>query len=112
MKDDTIDLINHDDFNHLTTDNLKLSKKELKIAKCKIGTENQLLFAVMLKYHQIKLKFPDNNDGLVLFIAQYLSKSLGMPFDLYSDFDDRTARRFKNEIREMLGFREATGVVA
>ena len=108
MKDNKTELIDKGDFDQLSAGNLELSKEELKVIKRKVGTENQLLFAVMLKYYQTKLRFPDKKDGLVLFISQYLSKKLDVPFDLYSDYDDRTSERFRNEIRTMLGFREAT----
>jgi len=108
LKDNKTELIDKDDFDQLSADSLELSKDELKTIKRKIGIEHQLLFAVMLKHYQIKLKFPDKHDDLVLFITQYFSKKLDMSFSVCLDFDDRISERFRNEIRKMLDFREAT----
>ena len=108
LKDNKTELIDKDDFVQLSADRLELSKDELKTIKRKIGVEHQLLFAVMLKHYQIKLKFPDKHDDLVLFLAQYLSKILNVSFSICLDFDDRISERFRNEIRKILGFREAT----
>ena len=86
MKDNKTELIDKDDFDQLSADRLELSKDELKTIKRKIGIEHQLLFAVMLKHYQIKLKFPDKHDDLVLFITQYFSKKLDVSFSVCLDF--------------------------
>ena len=53
--------------------------------------------------------FPSWNDSLKSFLIHHYARefSLSLTFMHQFDFESRTAKRFRQEIRSMLGFREA-----
>jgi hypothetical protein len=89
---------------------LQLDDDELKRAQNKDSDNNTLAFAVMLKYFQLENHYPtslsDIDDQLLRTLADQLEiKS----FDLETfDWDGRTAKRFRAEIRDCLGYRKVT----
>jgi len=74
---------------------------------------NRLRFAVMLLFFRARGRFPRTMAEVDEDAVAGLSSTLGVPAPdsqaaLLSDFDDRTLKRQRAEIRALLGFREAT----
>lgn len=90
---------------------LFLDDYELKLAHKKDSENNALAFAVMLKYFQLENRYPkslsDIDEQLLQALILQLEISVN-PLDTF-DWNGRTARRFRAEIREYLGYREAAG---
>lgn len=88
----------------------QLSSDELQLIMSKQGERNQLLFAVMLQYYKIRLSFPTQYDDLVSYLSTALAKEINTEPCYFHEFESnhRTAKRFRQLIREHLGYREAT----
>jgi hypothetical protein len=70
----------------------------------------RLGFTVLLKFFQVKGRFPDNQVEVNKEILGMIAEQLGTPIETWHDFDweGRTIKRFRAEIREWCGFREVT----
>ncbi len=70
----------------------------------------RLGFAVLLKFFQVKGRFPDNQVEVNKKALGTIAEQLGTPIETWHDFDweGRTIKRFRAEIREWCGFREVT----
>lgn len=88
----------------------QLTSDELQLIMSKQGERNQLLFAVMLQYYKIRLSFPAQHDGLVSYLSTALAKEINTEPCYFHEFESnhRTGKRFRQLIREHLGYREAT----
>lgn len=88
----------------------QLTSDDLQLIMSKQGERSQLLFAVMLQYYKIKLFFPTQHDVLVSYLSSTLAKEINTELCYFHEFESnhRTARRFRQLIREHLGYREAT----
>jgi uncharacterized protein (DUF4415 family) len=82
---------------------------EMKLIENKTGA-NKLGFAVLLKYFQIEARFPDHKNEIPEAVIAYIAKQLFMDSNLFSQYDwnKRSARYHRAEIRDFFGFREAT----
>ncbi|WP_440617913.1 Tn3 family transposase [Cysteiniphilum sp. 6C5] len=89
---------------------IDFSESELNLIKQKRGINNQLTFAVMLKYYHLKLVFPTESDELTWSIASYVHVLLKLDAsESYAlKFYDRSVKRFRQEIRNFFKFREST----
>lgn len=89
---------------------LSLDSEELNWVTAKHLGKNQLAFAVMLKFFQIVGRYPaDKNevpDRLIACLASQLATS-PQRLDQFA-WKDITAKRFRQEIRHLLGYRKPT----
>lgn len=87
-----------------------LNDDELSRAKVKNTNKNKLGFAVLLKYFQLESHYPKH----IKFIDPLMLNSIANQLNILSscignfDWEGRSTRRFRQEIRELLGYREAT----
>lgn len=89
-----------------------LDTEEFNKAQSKNNLINKLAFAVMLKFFQIEKRYPTNKD----LIDQNLVDSLIMQLSCHAinlnNYDwssnNRTVKRFRNEIRTLLGYKQMT----
>ena len=65
-------------------------------------------FAVLLKFYQYEGRFPVNRIEVPKTVASYVSRQLSLPLsDFYEyDWQGRTSKRYRAQIREVLGFRK------
>lgn len=70
----------------------------------------RLGFAVLLKFFQAKGRFPEYQAEVSREAITFLAKQLTLPIDAWYDLDweGRTIKRHRAEIREWCGFREIT----
>lgn len=70
----------------------------------------RLGFALQLKFFQREGRFPAGPDELPLPVVQFMAQQLDMAADVWPDYpwEGRTIKYQRAEIREWLGFREAT----
>lgn len=71
---------------------------------------NRLGFALLLKFFQLEARFPHHQHEVPQVVVQQLARQLGMIAELYLKYDwnGRTIKRHRAQIRAFLGFREAT----
>lgn len=87
-----------------------LDSKELALARTKYTGRNQLAFSVMLKYFQLEGYYPTNEDFISVSLITCLASQLDINPKLLEGFNwqTTTAKRFRKEIREFLGYRKST----
>ncbi|SKB13844.1 transposase [Planktothrix sp. PCC 11201] len=90
-------------------ENWTLLPTELELVRNKVGG-NQIGFALFLKHFQIFTCFPDEKSSIPQIIISYIANQLKIPESLYSDYDwqGRTAKVYRVEIRRLFNFRVAT----
>ena len=87
-----------------------LSLEDLSLCKRKKGKTNQLTFGIMLVYFREYIQFPSNKNNnisphLVLQVAKHLDID---PTNLVSfEWNMRTGERYRQDIRQYLGYRVA-----
>lgn len=95
-----------------TPPSLTFTPEQLMLIQSKHGEENQLTFAVMLKFFEKHGRFPvQQNLGLkqlVIDSATYLELDAELVLAMDYGWNTRSMDRFKQEIRFFLGFRMAT----
>ena len=72
---------------------------------------NQLLMALLLKFFQVEGRFPESKSEIPQACAAFVADQLEFPSELFLDFlkeEWGDIRRYRAEIREFAGFREAT----
>lgn len=88
---------------------LLLDSEELSLVQTKYTGQNQLLFAIMLKFFQAKGYYPSQNDMTEPALVMSLSCQLGI--ELLDDYDfnwqTRSVERFRHQIRNFLGYKKA-----
>ncbi|QQM26557.1 Tn3 family transposase [Elizabethkingia sp. M8] len=84
-----------------------LTYEELELLKTK-PEKNHLAFCMQLKYYQYYGAFPENKKELSEITVQYISEQLEIDIDtlFYYDWENRTARRHKQEILIFLKIRK------
>jgi len=93
-----------------TAEFFMLDSEEIAIADRKNTAENKLAFAVMLKFFQMERRYPTRTD----VIDQSMLNALAVQLNCYDisldnyDWNNRTIKRFRQEIRLLLGYRKAT----
>lgn len=86
---------------------LLLSSDDIKLCNRKNSIQNKVLFGVILGYFKTYMKFPDNKlpTKLILQIVAELNVTVA---DISGfERDMRSAKRFRQQIRKHLGYREA-----
>lgn len=70
----------------------------------------RLGFALQLKFFQIAAEFPASSNSVPAVAVSYLAKQLVIPTRCWgdSDWENRTVKFHRTQIREKFGFREAT----
>jgi hypothetical protein len=70
----------------------------------------RLGFTVLLKFFQYAGSFPRAPQDVPLSVVEHLAQQVGVPADTWAqyDWDSRTIERHRAQIRQHLGFREAT----
>ncbi|MCG8348547.1 MAG: DUF4158 domain-containing protein [Chloroflexales bacterium] len=86
-----------------------LQPSELALVEHKEGA-NRLGFALLLKYFQIDGRFPQQKHDVPIPAIAFVANQLDVPIDLYPayDWDGRTIKQHRADIRAFLGFREST----
>ena len=74
------------------------------------STHNQLGKAVLLKWFQYEKRFPESKAKVSKEIIEYVGKQLSIEADSFKDYqwDGRTIKEHRRQIREWLGFHPAT----
>ncbi len=90
-------------------ENWTLIPQELKLLTNKIGG-NKIGFAIILKYFQLRARFPDTSEQIPDLIISYIANQLNIPVSSYSDYNPqgRSAKVYRAEIRTLFNFRTAT----
>lgn len=89
---------------------IELGADELKLVQTNNTDKNRLIFAVMLKFFQVRGRFPTKKDTLEPLLLCSLARQLDTSHTLFEfhHLETRSAKRFRSKIREFLGFRAAT----
>ncbi|PSB00454.1 Tn3 family transposase [Merismopedia glauca] len=90
-------------------ENWTLVPQELELVKKKVGA-GQIGFAILLKYFQLMARFPDTQTEIPAPVIRYIASQLQADPSLYSQYNwqGRTIKNHRAEIRELFGFRIAT----
>lgn len=88
---------------------LLLDTHELALVKKK-NKRNQLTFAIMLKYFQLENRYPQQASDIDLSLKEALLLQLNISAENFEEcnWNGRTTERFRADIRDYLGYREAT----
>ena len=94
--------------NNIETELVALDSEELRFIESK-PFKTKLQFTVMLKFFCLENRFPDNSDGVTSDLIQLVSNQLDTNAKLPEniDWENRTCERFRQEIRDFLGYRKA-----
>ena len=90
-------------------ENWTLLPQELKLVRKKVGG-NQIGFALLLKHFQLFAYFPEEKSSIPQVIISYIASMVNLPESSYSDYDwqGRSAKVYRVEIRRLFNFRIAT----
>ena len=83
--------------------------EELSLLRNKHGG-TRLGFAVLLKFFQYQGRFPKAKNEISPQVIDYIAKQVDVPMDLYQeyDWDGRTIKYHRAQIRDYMGFRDCT----
>jgi len=90
---------------------LLLSPNDIELCKKKNDEQNQLAFAIMLGYFKTYVKFPAiNKNEISQKLISQISFELNISIVEIAGFEwgERLTKRFRQQIRNYLGYREAT----
>ncbi len=89
---------------------LILDMEEFELIKINSTEKNQMAFAVILKYFQANGRYPTKKDTIKPLILKSLASQLMTNSTLFQPIhlENRTAKRFRQKIRDFLGYRMAT----
>lgn len=85
----------------------ELSEEEKKHIYTKRGSQNQLAYAILLKYYESEGHFPEKAIDSSC-VKEVLVKQLGLSLEGEKRLSIRTLNRFRIDIRKFLGYREIT----
>lgn len=87
-----------------------LDTEELTIVRTNNTVKNQLLFAIMLKFFQINLRYPSSKEIIEPTLIYSLAAQLNITHVLFEPryLETRTAARFREKIRNYLGYKIAS----
>jgi TnpA family transposase len=70
---------------------------------------NRLGFAILLKFFQLEVRFPQQNSDIPKPIVVHLAKQVDVPWEKYHiyDWQGRNIKYHRSQIRSFLGFRKA-----
>jgi len=85
-----------------------LSENDIEICNKKIGDLNKLAFGIILGYFKIYVNFPSSEKELSRELIIQISCELNISAIHIESFDwnGRTSKRFRQQIRDYLGYRE------
>ena len=94
-----------------------LSAEEIQQAKNKTDHQNQLAYAVMISYFKRNIKFPSVDENPIpLKLISKVAIEIEMESYAYDfskfDWENRSIKRYRQQIRSYLGFREPLAVDA
>jgi hypothetical protein len=71
---------------------------------------NRLSFVILLKFFQLEGYFPQQRQEIPKVVQEFVADNLGLSANLLLDYDwlGRSARVYRSQIRQHLGFREVT----
>lgn len=86
------------------------SEQEILPSKGNTTAANQLGFAVLLKFFQREGRFPSQLHEVPKAIVSFIAKQLDIPYEQYLQYNwqGRTIKHHRAQIRGFMGFREAT----
>lgn len=86
-----------------------LDSEELRLVQTK-PYKNKLPFALMIKFFQLENRYPSNDNVISPELVGFLVNQLGINEKLIEKFDweNRNSERYRQEIREFLGYKQAT----
>jgi len=94
--------------NNIKLDLFTLNSEELRLIQTK-PFKSKLHFAIMLKFFMIENRFPVNDDAISQELIQLISNQLNINTKLTAiDWENRTSERFRQELRDFLGYKKAT----
>ena len=87
-----------------------LSDDELILTKTKNTDKNRLGFAVLLKYFQLESCYPKHIKFIDPLMLNTIANQLNILPSMINQFDweGRSTKRFRQEVRELLGYRKVT----
>jgi len=87
-----------------------LEDEELTLVKEKNTNKNKLGFAVLLKHFQLNGRYPKGIQFIDPLLIKSLANQLSISEAVVKDFDweGRSTERFRKEIRDLTGFKQAT----
>ena len=93
-----------------TDDIFSLSDDELTLARLKSTDKNKLIFGILLKYFQFEGHYPKHIKYVDPIMLNCIANQLNIPSSLIKnfDFEGRSSERFRQEIRNLLGYRKVT----
>ncbi len=95
-------------FQNQPLDFFVLSEVEKNHILTKKGFNNQLTYAILLKYFESERLFPEKEIELLPHAHNVLAKQLEEPFEEFTWPTEHTLKRFRTSIRKFLGYREMT----
>ena len=95
-------------FQNQPLDFFVLSEAEKNHILTKKGFNNQITYAILLKYFESEKHFPDGPIELLPYAYERLMDQLDISLDACKWPAERTLKRFRASIREFLGYREMT----
>ena len=89
-----------------------LATSELKLLSG-VSHKHRIGYALLLKFFQMEGRFPESKNEIPKACAVFIAEQLESPVELFQtffkyDWDDRTSRHRRAEIRNFCGYREAT----
>lgn len=95
--------------NNIEAELFALDSEELRFTQQK-HFKTKLQFAVMLKFFRLENRFPANSDLVSPDLIQFISTQLSINSKMVEnvDWENRTSQRFRQEIRDFLGYRKAS----
>ncbi len=88
----------------------ELCDDEIILAQAKNGNKNKLGFAILLKYFQLEGRYPKHIKYIDPLMLNCLANQLEVSSSCINKFDweGRSTERFRQEIRKLLGYKQAT----
>ncbi|MFV9852086.1 MAG: Tn3 family transposase, partial [Rickettsia aeschlimannii] len=89
-----------------------LDSEEIALVTRHHTKENKLVFAVMLKFFQLEGRYPTSNDIIDQTMINHIALQLNLNSSIINfsnyDWSSRTIKRFRQEIRLLLGYNKPT----
>ena len=97
-------------FGSIIPEMFSLDSEELQLVQANNTEKNRLAFAIMLKFLQINGRYPTKKDTIEPVMLFSLAHQLKVSAHLFEPIhlENRTAERFRQKIREFLGYKVAT----
>ena len=92
--------------NHELIEHWTIDTEERELIRKKKGA-NRLGFALLLKFFQLKGRFPEKKNEIPRVVQAFVAEQLGLSVTLYQEYNwqGRAIKHHRAEIREITGFR-------